>query len=309
MIEEKEEQEKKEEILHVPNDDNNIKYVFPIIHENHIEKNGVFKQYLCDILDKKYTHHIFNTYLYFNQKILGFDIKGYFTFFILLTLKPNWITISYFNDLYKELSNDNDKENKYNFDVEMSEIINLFINIFENPEDAIKKGSNHTNQEIIDLFIETNIIHLPVFEPSDLLKGQNVEYIMNYYKNVLMQKLYEKIGKYEKKQDTPISTVEPETFVVPGTIVEPVVVPGTIVNENTKQNSEEFEDAISEGKKYTGTIKGHRGCRTRRRGCKGSRHRRVGGKYTKRISNKGKSPVRQTKRIKLKRKTHKRRPI
>jgi hypothetical protein len=290
-------------VLIEPTDKNNIEYVFPIIHENHIKQNGAFQQYLCNILDNKYTHHIFNTYIKVNHTILIYELNGQFTFFMLLALKPYWGLYTTFNSLYKKLSKDTNDKATYDFETEMGEIIDIFLEIFENPENKImedgshtnkEEDGSHTNKEIIDLFLKNKIIDLPVYQGIGLAEGQTVEILMNYFKNDKMQNLYRKI----KEQDTQTSTAEP------GAAVETE----TTTSENTSDTGTTTDTILGTAiynKLNTSTI--HTGRRTTgyRRKTRG-RHRH-GGKYTKRMSNKGKSPVRQTKRIKLKRKTHKRR--
>lgn len=198
----------------------------------------------------------------------------------------------------------------------------MFNNIFDNQNKPLYANCKYTNMDIIKIILSNHLIHVDIIDVYKYEKANNEHAIVEYdpsntplpwaiyCKNTDFLNLFNKMNTFTLPLETALASVNPETASETETIAEPetFIVPGTIVNEKAKQNTEKFKQAI--GKVYTGTISGNRNCRTR--GCKGRRRsrnqHRHGGKYTKRMPNKGKSPVRQTKRIKLKRKTHKRRP-
>lgn len=307
------------------NDDMNnaMKSVFHIIHENAVKapddnNNNIFKKYLCEILNGEHPYNIFNTYLYIEKSIPFVTYKYHIPFFVILSLKKN----AYFdiNDIYltelKSQTNEKDRlknEDDRLYETEIKKIYHIFNYIFNNPDKPLYNGYDYTNMDIINIILSNHLIHLDII---DVYKYKNaiVEYDPSntplpwaiYCKNQTFLDLFNKMNNFALPSET--ASVDPETASVdPETAsveLETFVVPGTIVNEKAKQNTEKFEEAIRQGEISRHTIHTRRRTRGYRRN-KG-RHR-YGGKYTKRMPNKGKSPVRQTKRIKLKRKTHKRR--
>jgi hypothetical protein len=138
--------------MYVPTKDTNIDNVFDIIYRRN------FQNYLCEILDGKHTYHIFNTYIFIEYA--GY-FSGNFTFFSLLALKPGDRTNGVFNDIYKnKLMN---KQKDANFTNDMQYVIDIFLNIYQFPSHPIiepteESKNTHTNQEIIDLIVRTDII-------------------------------------------------------------------------------------------------------------------------------------------------------
>jgi hypothetical protein len=129
-----------------------IDNVFDIIYSRN------FQNYLCEILDGKHTYHIFNTYIFIEYA--GY-FSGNFTFFSLLALKPDEKLSGVFNDIYtNKLMN---KQKDANFMKDMQYVIDIFLNIYQFPSHPIiepteESKNTHTNQEIIDLIVRTDII-------------------------------------------------------------------------------------------------------------------------------------------------------
>jgi hypothetical protein len=138
--------------MYVPTKDTNIDNVFDIIYH----KN--FQNYLCEILDGIHTtYHIFNTYIFIEYA--GY-FSGNFTFFSLLALKPSKLSSPVFDDIYTNKLNE---QRDTNFTKDMQYVIDIFLNIYQFPSHPIiepteESKNTHTNQEIIDLIVRTDII-------------------------------------------------------------------------------------------------------------------------------------------------------
>jgi hypothetical protein len=292
-----------------------MKSIFHIIHKNaespDANNNDIFKKYLCEILKGEHPYNIFNTYLYIEQ-YAGF-YKYYIPFFVILSLKKN----TYFdiNDIYlNELKLENNKDNSL-YETEIKKIYDVFNGIFDNPNEPLYDGYTYTNMDIIEIILNNHLIHVDIIDANK--KDVIVKYDPSntplpwaiYCKNEEFLKLFNKMNNFRLPSET--VPVDPETVSIdPETVSEPE----TTTSENTSDTGTTTDTVLGTALyKKTDRINriNTRTIRTGRRttgyGRKTRGRHRHGGKYTKRMPNKGKSPVRQTKRIKLKQKTHKRR--
>ena len=136
-------------------DNEKIDEVFYIIYKNAQNPNqNIFKQYLCDILDRKHIYHIFNTNFYLDtanfQKMVPSFIpvpnEIYITFFTLMAfymyIRDLWIPDILYNlintNIYlpkiQEITTKKKQvvPDEVNFKKDFGIIINIFENIFEN---------------------------------------------------------------------------------------------------------------------------------------------------------------------------------
>jgi hypothetical protein len=115
------------------------------------------------------------------------------------------------NEIYYKFLND--KQN-IDFEKDMQKIIDIFIDIFENPSDKILEGCSHTNKEIIDLIEKTDIINKTVFKAIGGLVSDktNANEVMNALNNDKMKLLFDKIREIRKnKNDMPINKSNSKT--------------------------------------------------------------------------------------------------
>ena len=135
--------------------------VFSIIHDNDND-NLKFKTYLCEILDNKHDNHIFNTYFYIIKTIFFYLRNIYIPFFVLLALNTN----SSFDvdELYSEKLGISKGKKLYGGD--MAKIIDVFIHIFNFPDELICENTQHKNSEIIKLILDGQLIHLDIIVGS-----------------------------------------------------------------------------------------------------------------------------------------------
>jgi hypothetical protein len=247
----------------IPTDTININEIMTIIHNNE------FEQYLYDIMDGKHTYHIFNTYLYFEYKSLLINIKGYFPFFILLSLKSKQFNdplglielvsekglASILNDIYsgflKKVKPDFDPKKdqvKVNFDTDMQRTVDIFIHIFNNPTDDIFEGCKYKNQDIIckyknqdiiDIIIKSGIIHKKIYNGEGDVKDKEAWDIMNTFQNIKMIRLAGLIKYVETRY---VYDTSSETSSDTGSDIESVE---GIVTLNTKPDIESVEGTVT----------------------------------------------------------------
>jgi hypothetical protein len=135
--------------------------IFERIKQNYAQnktdgnQNTVFKQYLCEVIKGKHKYNIFNTYYHIPSPFWGIP-EGFIPFFVLLTFRFKGTGGSDLNSKYFNETPPNPKVET--FQDHFNEIIDLFKEIFENPDTEISEGCKY--QDIVDFILKKDLIHI-----------------------------------------------------------------------------------------------------------------------------------------------------